>query len=88
MQTMLGRSLRCRERRGLVTGSPCILLEPTLLGRSGPGLAQAGKGAKHAGPGLPPRPKYPSSLGKAGAHSTREGSEGQGGRRQIHMRRG
>lgn len=50
--------------------------------------AQAGQGAKHAGPGLPPRPcwapKYPSSLGKARPHSIRVESKGWGGRGLVH----
>lgn len=50
--------------------------------------AQAGQGAKHAGPGLPPRPcwapKYPSSLGKARPHSISMESKGRGGRGLVH----
>lgn len=62
------------EGECLSQAGPCLLLEPTPAGKEEAWLNPAGQGAKHAGPGLPPRPwwapEYPS---KTGPHSSREG---------------
>lgn len=76
------RSQRHTEHVGeflevLAEEQPCHRQPLRPAGTHPAGKEWAGQGARHAGPGLPPRPwwapKYPSSLGKAGPHSIREG---------------